>query len=120
MENLRVSDALEEVVKLARWANKYIDVSEPWVLNKDVEKQEILDHVLYHLLETVRYVGVLLQPFMPTTADKILAQIGCEDHSFESLATFGQYEAQTLDKPYVLFERYDINKKIEEILKEES
>lgn len=120
MEDLRVSDALEEVVKLARFANKYIDVSEPWVLNKDSKKQEILDHVLYHLLETVRYVGVLLQPFMPTTADKILAQIGCEDKSFESLTTFGQYEAQTLDKPYVLFERYDINKKIEEILKEES
>ncbi len=120
MEELRVSDALEEIVKLARFANKYIDVSEPWVLNKDSEKQEILDHVLYHLLETVRYVGILLQPFMPGTAEKILEQIGCKDRSFESLNTFGQYEAQTLEKPYVLFERYDINKKIEEILKEES
>jgi len=120
MEDLKVSDALEEVVKLARYANKYIDVSEPWVLNKDADKKEILDHVLYHLLETIRYVGILLQPFIPETAKKILEQIGCEDHSFESLNTFGNYQAQTLEKPYVLFERYDMNKKIEEILKEES
>jgi methionyl-tRNA synthetase len=120
MDELKVSDALEEVVKLARFANKYIDVSEPWVLNKDENKQEILDHVLYHLLETIRYVGVLLQPFMPETAKKILEQIGSEDTRFESLETFGQYEAQTLNKPYVLFERFDMNKKIEEILKDQA
>jgi len=120
MDELKVSDALEEVVKLARHANKYIDVSEPWVLNKDESKQEVLDHVLYQLLETIRYVGVLLQPFMPETAKKILEQIGAEDISFESLETFGQYNAQTLNKPYVLFERFDMNKKIEEILKEQA
>jgi len=120
MDELKVSDALEEVVKLARFANKYIDVSEPWVLNKDENKQEILDHVLYQLLETIRYVGVLLQPFMPETASKILEQIGSEDTRFESLETFGQYEAQTLNKPYVLFERFDMNKKIEEILKDQA
>ena len=120
MDSLRVSDALEEVVKLARFANKYIDVSEPWVLNKDSEKQDVLDHVLYQLLETIRFVGILLQPFIPQTAQKILDQIGSRDTSFESLAEFGKYEAQTLDKPYVLFERFDMNKKIEEILKDES
>jgi len=120
MDDLKVSDALEEVVKLARFANKYIDVSEPWVLNKDEDKQDVLDHVLYQLLETIRYVGVLLQPFMPETASKILEQIGSEDTRFESLETFGQYEAQTLNKPYVLFERFDMNKKIEEILKDQA
>jgi methionyl-tRNA synthetase len=118
MESLRVSDALEEVVKLARYANKYIDVSEPWVLNKDESKKDVLTHVLYHLLETIRYVGTLLQPFMPETAEKILEQIGVKEHSFESLEKFGKYEAQTLNKPYVLFERFDMDKKIEEILKD--
>ncbi len=119
MDNLRVSDALEEVVKLARFANKYIDVSEPWNLKKDESKQETLNHVLYHLLETIRFVGTLLQPFMPETAKKILEQIGVNDASFESLSTFGMYEAQTLNKPYVLFERFDMIKKIEEILNNE-
>jgi methionyl-tRNA synthetase len=62
---LKVSDALEEVVKLARLANKYIDVSEPWALFKNPDKQEVLNHVLYQLLETIRFVAVLLQPFIP-------------------------------------------------------
>lgn len=118
MDELKVSDALEEVVKLARLANKYIDVSEPWALFKNPEKQEVLDHVLYHLLETIRFVAVLLQPYIPETSKRIANQIGITDLSFESLSKFGQYEAQTLGKAEVLFERYDQVKKLEEILKD--
>jgi methionyl-tRNA synthetase len=118
MDLLRVSDALEEVVKLARLANKYIDVSEPWALFKNPDKQEVLNHVLYHLLETIRYVAILLQPFIPKTSERIAKQIGITDLSFESLSTFGQYPEQTLGKPEVLFERYDLAKKLEEILKD--
>ncbi len=118
MAELKVSDALEEVVKLARFANKYIDVSEPWALVKDPNKQEVLDHVLYHLLETIRFVAILLQPFIPETAKKIFEQVGIKDTSFETLDTFGLYEAQTLGAAKVLFERYDLNKKLEEILKD--
>ncbi|PKK98995.1 MAG: methionine--tRNA ligase [Tenericutes bacterium HGW-Tenericutes-2] len=118
MDELKVSDALEEVVKLARLANKYIDVSEPWALFKNPEKQDILDHVLYHLLETIRFVAVLLQPYIPETSKRIANQIGITDLSFESLSKFGQYEAQTLGKAEVLFERYDQVKKLEEILKD--
>lgn len=116
MSTLKVSDALEEILILARYANKYIDVSEPWALFKDPEKQDVLDHVLYHLLETIRYIAVLLQPFIPETAQKIAQQIGVTDLSFESLETFGGYQSQTLNQPSVLFERFDMIKKIESIL----
>jgi len=119
MDQLKVADALEEVVKLARFANKYIDVSEPWALFKNEEKQEVLDHVLYHLLETIRFIAVTLQPFLPQTADKIARQIGVKDLSFDTLNSFGVYEEQTLGKAEVLFERYDLAKKLAEILEEE-
>ncbi|TNF08953.1 MAG: methionine--tRNA ligase [Bacillota bacterium] len=118
MDQLKVADALEEVVKLARFANKYIDVSEPWNLNKDENKKEILDHVLYQLLETIRFVAVTLQPFIPETAHKIAHQIGVTDLSFKSIEQFGGYAEQTLGKPEVLFERYDLAKKLAEILEE--
>lgn len=118
MEELKVADALEEILKLARFANKYIDVSEPWVLFKDPNKQEVLDHVLYTLLETIRYIAILLQPFIPRTAQNIAKQIGVENLTFDSLSVFGQYESQTLGKPEVLFERYDLEKKIKEILED--
>ena len=116
MSTLKVSDALEEILILARYANKYIDVSEPWVLFKDPQKQDVLDHVLYHLLETIRYIAVLLQPFIPETAQKIALQIGVTDLSFDALEVFGQYPSQTLNQPTVLFERFDMIKKIESIL----
>jgi methionyl-tRNA synthetase len=83
---------------------------------KNPDKQDVLDHVLYHLLETIRFVAVLLQPFIPETSNRIAAQIGVSDLSFESLETFGGYKEQTLGKAEVLFERYDLNKKLEEIL----
>jgi methionyl-tRNA synthetase len=119
MSTLKVADALEEILILARAANKYIDVSEPWVLFKNPEKQDILDHVLYQLLETIRYIAVLLQPFIPQTAQNIAKQIGVTDLSFESLESFGAYTSQTLNQPSVIFERYDMTKKIEEILKDQ-
>ncbi len=118
MDELKVADALEEVVKLARSANKYIDVSEPWVLYKNPDKQEILSHVLYSLLETARFIAVLLQPFIPNTSERIAKQIGVTDLSFKSLEVFGNFPEQTLGKAEVLFERFDVVKKLEEIMKE--
>jgi len=119
MDDLKVSDALEEVVKLSRFANKYIDVSEPWNLVKHEQKQEVLDHVLYQLIETIRYVATLLQPFIPQTAAKIAAQVGFTDMTFESLSNWGQFSEQTLGKAEVLFERYDQVKKLAEILEDQ-
>ncbi len=118
MNQLKVADALEEVVILARHANKYIDLSEPWALFRNPEKQDVLDHVLYHLLETIRFVAVLLQAYIPETSKRIADQIGVSDLSFESLNTFGKIEDQVLGKPEVLFERYDQVKKLAEILED--
>ena len=118
IDDFKVADALEEVVVLARAANKYIDLAAPWVLFKNEEAQETLDYVLYQLLETIRFVGILLKPFIPQTSKNILKQIGVTDDSFTSLDTFGQYLEQTLGKGEVLFERFDPAKKLEEILKD--
>jgi len=119
MEELKVADALEEVVQLARYANKYIDVAAPWALFKDESKQEELDYVLGQLLETIRFVGVLLKPFIPETSNKILNLIRVENDDFESLKDFGFKGEVTLETAEVLFERYDLNKKLEEILKDQ-
>jgi methionyl-tRNA synthetase len=115
METYHVSDALEEVLILSRAANKYIDVSKPWELVKDTDKPEVLDHVLYTLLETIRFVAVGLKAFIPETADKIIKMLNIKDESFESLEAFGQYSETLFNEAEVLFERYDIIKKIEEI-----
>lgn len=115
MDDLRVGDALEEVIQLGRFANKYIDLSEPWNLFKNNESEK-LAHVLYSLVETIRYLAVLLQPFIPQTAEKIFKQIDTDQKSFESLKHFGHYKEQRIGQAEVLFQRYDMEKKLDEIL----
>ena len=75
MDEFKVADAIEEIMNLLRRANKYIDENEPWRLAKDEDKQDILENVLYTLLETIRYAATLLQSFIPTTAQEIFNQL---------------------------------------------
>ncbi|MDP3038303.1 MAG: methionine--tRNA ligase, partial [Deltaproteobacteria bacterium] len=72
----RLLIAIWELINLA---NKYIDTTAPWSLAKDPAKAERLNTVLYQLLETLRFVAVLISPFMPQTAGKIQAQLGISD-----------------------------------------
>ncbi len=72
-----------EVINLA---NKYIDEMAPWALAKDPAKAGRLDTVLYQLLEGLRFTAVLISPFMPQTAEKILAQLGIADAGSQNLA----------------------------------
>jgi len=115
MNKLRVGDAIEELMILARAANKYIDVSEPWNLNKNGEKEK-LSHVLYSLVETIRFLAVFLQAYMPSTAEKIFEQLAIKPEGLDSVKTFGHYPEQKIGTAKVLFERFDLEKKLDEII----
>ena len=116
MASLKVADALEVIVDLARHANKYIDITEPFKIFKDNHESLLIDEILFHLIETSRFIAVLLQPFIPDTAHEILKQIQVKETSFDSVETFGYLQEVQLEKPSVLFERFDLDKKIEEII----
>lgn len=115
MDEYKVGDALEEIIKALRQANKFIDVTEPWKLRN--EDQEELDGVLYELVETIRFCAVLLEPFIPDTSHEILTQINVGHSDFASLESFGFIQDNhTLNKAVPLFERYDLEEKMKEIL----
>ena len=75
MDKLRVADAITEIFTLFKRCNKYVDETEPWVLGKDESKQDRLATVLYNLVEGITIGDCLLEPFMPETTEKILAQL---------------------------------------------
>ncbi|MBE5884248.1 MAG: methionine--tRNA ligase [Lachnospiraceae bacterium] len=114
METLRVADALTEIFGIFKRCNKYIDETEPWVLAKDKETDEAkanrLSTVLYNLVEGITIGASLLQPFMPETAEKIVAQLNTSLREFEQLEEFGLYEngKKVTDKPEILFARLDL------------
>ena len=108
MDNLRVADALEEVIDLFRRCNKYIDETTPWVLAKDDSKKDRLSTVIYNLVEGIRIGTVLLQAFMPETSEKIFYQINTELKDFDSIREFGGYKSGTkVNNPEVLFQRIE-------------
>ncbi|MBQ4187523.1 MAG: methionine--tRNA ligase [Firmicutes bacterium] len=119
METLHVADAIEEIVNLARRCNKYIDETTPWALAKDEAQKERLGSVLYNLLESVRFIGVLLSAFLPATGESILNQVNvpAEGRSLESLESFGLLKAgDHVNDPTPLFARIDEKKVMAEIL----
>lgn len=117
MDEYRMADTMDAIMSLARRANKYIDETSPWVLAKDSEKASRLGTVLYNLLETIRFIGVALAPFLPETSEKILNEIGTDSRSLESLEHFGGLEAgRQVGEAVPLFARIDAEKFMAEAL----
>ncbi len=116
MDAMHIADAIDDIFTLLRRANKYVDETEPWILGKPEGDHERLATVLYNLLECIRIGATLLKPFMPETAEKIFAQIGCGDQTLEDAKEFGKLAiGGHVGKPEILFARIDIPKKLEEI-----
>ncbi len=119
MEELRVADAMTEIFALFKRCNKYIDETMPWALAKDESKKDRLATVLYNLVEGISIGASLLEPFMPETSAKILAQLGAKKRSIEVMNMFGLYQSgqKVVEKPEILFARLDVNEvlaKVEE------
>lgn len=115
-ETYRVADAVEAVLNLAKRSNKYIDETTPWALAKDEASLPRLGTVLYNLLEAIRYIAVLLSPFMPETSEKIFAQMNCDIKDYDSLENFGALKSgEKVGKAEALFARIDAEKMLAEI-----
>ncbi len=86
MERQTFHEALEEVWKVIRAANGYIDRQAPWALNKTDKPRMAL--VLRVLCDAQRVIATLLQPFMPDSMARMLDQLGVPDdaRSLEALA----------------------------------
>ncbi|MBA4549287.1 methionine--tRNA ligase [Thermoactinomyces intermedius] len=121
MEELQFSVALSAIWELVRFGNRYIEATQPWNLAKDEEKRSTLGSVLYHLLEELRMVSILIQPFMTQAPAKMWEQLGIEDAdltTWDSLYTFGALKPGTKTKKgQPIFPRLDVKSEVEEILK---
>lgn len=91
MDRYQLSQALSSIWILIGMANRYVEESSPWTLNREGQKDK-LNCVLYNLAETLRLVAVLIEPFMPETARSIRCQLGLrEDISDKFFADISQW-----------------------------
>jgi methionyl-tRNA synthetase len=109
---LALHKALIAIWEFISVTNKYIVEREPWVLAKDPANRGRLETIIYNLLETLRITAVLIAPFMPVSAKKIMDQLGIADtagQNFESIRSWGGIKAGSkLKRGASLFPRVEV------------
>lgn len=114
MDKFEVHNALGEIWKVIRHANKYIEDTAPWTLKEQKDK---LGNVLHNLYFVLHSVAVMLKSFLPTTSDKILEALKNADSEFDTISR--KYNAslygQKVEKT-ALYQRLDIQKELQYLL----
>ncbi len=121
MDELKISDALSEIFKIFKRANKYIDETMPWSLAKDENKKSRLSTVMYNLVESIIIGTSLLKPFMPESCEKVLNALNVKERESNNLCEFGLLnKTKVAEKLDIIFPRLDVNEVLKkaEIIKE--
>lgn len=115
IDKFRLDLAMKEIGIMIKSLNQYVDEKKPWMLY-ETNKIEELNNVLYNLLESLRWLSILLYPFLPQTANKIRQQLNLADidennFNLEKEKQWGGLlENHTISKPNILFPKFDNQK----------
>jgi len=114
--DLSLHKALIAIWEFINTANKYIVENEPWNLAKDPVSKEKLLAIMYNLLVALRAIAILITPFMPQTAQKILRQIGISESQKLDFSIIRKDFALTAGNPLIrgdsLFPRIEAEKEV--------
>ena len=117
-ENYEIANGLQEIWTLISRTNKYIDETMPWSLAKEGDTEK-LESVMYHLIENLRKIAILIKPFMNDTADNILRQIGVKDEKLINWDSLKQYDRlkdiKVIEKGEPIFMRLNPEEEVEYI-----
>lgn len=113
VDKLNFSQGIEEIWKLVRRSNKYVDETMPWILARE-GNTERLNTVLYNLSESLRIISILIKPFMDKTSAEIRRQLGLNDEvKWADALTWGLLKSETkTEKGQIIFPRLDIDKEL--------
>ena len=115
IEKYEMANAIQEMWTLISRTNKYIDETRPWELSKN-EETEKLESSMYHLIENIRKIGIILLPIMEITSKNLLKQIGIPEElqTWDSLKEYNKLEnIKVIEKGEPLFLRKNIEEELE-------
>lgn len=107
MDTLHFTQAIEDIWQLVSRANKYIDETMPWSLNKE-GKQEDLARVMSNLAESLRIIALLIAPIMTRTPVEMFKQLGLNwDNEDQKKLKFGAFDwnVQVTENPQPIYPR---------------
>ncbi|MFP3121206.1 methionine--tRNA ligase [Rickettsia sp. R2] len=108
MDKTEINKILENIINLAEEANIYIDSEAPWNLKKNDPDKTL--EVLYALLEVLRYIAIMLLPFIPSSANKMLDQLGVnkEERLFKHLIRdYTLTAGSNILEPTIIFPKFE-------------
>lgn len=107
-EKIKIKDALNEIMNLARLANKYFNDSEPWKTIKD--NKDICGNTINLSLQVIRTLAVMLSPIIPFTSEKIFSLLNITDNSLKIWEGCDETKlpvGHKIKKPEILFTKID-------------
>lgn len=113
MNEFQFSEVLKDIWKFIGKMNKYIDECEPWNLAKDEKNVDRLSTVMYNLVDSLYKISLLISPFMPDTAEKMVEQLGLKVDfgtlKLKDIEKWGSYPVgNKLNEAVPLFPRIEI------------
>lgn len=108
MDNLELSSSLVDILACVSVMNKYIEEKKPWALAKENKEAELKEFI-YSLLEGIRLVGIYLYPFIPSTSQAIIRQLGLKEEIELGDCNWGKVLEFNIKKENPLFPRIDVN-----------
>jgi methionyl-tRNA synthetase len=106
IENYRFREALSEVMNVARMGNKYLAETEPWKVIKTDEDR--VRTILNISLQIAANIEVLIEPFLPFTADKLMKMLNYGGHQWEDAGRADLlHRGHQLNEPELLFEKIE-------------
>ena len=105
-----IGNTVSIIWNFVRRVNQYIEQREPWRLAKQPERQGELDTVLYTMTEATRLIAIFLAPFLPSTSNRILDQLGLgpvEPTAWQREATWGSVKLSHVAPGPLLFPRIE-------------
>ena len=116
LNEYEIANSLQEIWNLISRTNKYIDETEPWVLAKNDEKEK-LESCMYHLIENLRKIAIIISPFMNETAQNIFNQIGIKEENMKNWENLREYNKieniKVIEKGEPIFMRLNAQDEIE-------
>ncbi len=111
LDELLLADAIDEIFEVIGYANKYIDITTPWIIAKDESQKARLSTILYNLLETIRIASSLLDIFIPESIKKVCVQLNIDLNliEWETSKEFGLLPKDIqVVRGDIIFPRFDI------------
>ena len=117
MDEFKLTNALAEVSILVKRTNKLIDDTFPWELAKNKDLSDVLESVMYHLLESIRLISIMYLPVLVTASEKVFDFLNVEKElrDFASCEFGKKTKYDVVKKPKHLFPRLDTEKEVERV-----